>query len=58
MTKKAWFEGKKTTHIVFTEEDLRNVLIALERQSGGFLHDEWNEFDKAKTRILFQMNIQ
>ena len=53
---KLWFEGQKTYDILFTEDDLRTVLLALEKQSGGFHHEDWNEFDKAKTRILFQMN--
>jgi len=55
---KLWFEGKKTYNIIFTDEDLRIVLLALEKLSPGHFTEKQNEFEKVKTRIYFQMRIQ
>jgi hypothetical protein len=52
---KLWFEGQENCNILFTKEDLMIVLKALEEKSGGFLAKDWNEFDKVKSRIYFQM---
>ncbi len=52
---KVWFEGEKTRTIIFTEEDLNIVLKTLDILSNGHFADTQNEFDRVKTRILFQM---
>ncbi len=52
---KLWFEGEKTYNIIFTDEDLRTVLSALEKLSAGHFAEKQNEFDKVKTRIYFQI---
>lgn len=55
---KVWYEGQKTYNIIFTEEDIRNTLIALGKCGSGGFGGKQNEFDIVKTRILFQMKIQ
>ena len=39
---KLWFEGEKTYNIIFTDEDLRTVLSALEKLSAGHFAEKQN----------------
>jgi hypothetical protein len=58
VTDKIWFKGKKTHHIIFTDEDIEVVLRALTTLGAGSFAKTLNEFDVAKARIYIQLRVE